>query len=257
MINTTTALPSFLKLLAHDVRWQLLSLLSRSDYRVQELTAALARPQNLVSYHLRKLREEALVTERRSSADSRDVYYSLDMEQLQALYLSSGQALHPALTMPAVPAFLPNTAVPRRFLFLCTYNSARSQLAEGLLRAMVPASVMVQSAGNRPTAVHPLAIRAAYALNIDIHQQTSTHLDQFIDQEFDYVITVCDQVREICPTFPATTEQIHWSLPDPAAVVGSEEVRYQAFVETARNLQVRLQFFLQMIVASPNNKTTI
>jgi ArsR family transcriptional regulator, arsenate/arsenite/antimonite-responsive transcriptional repressor / arsenate reductase (thioredoxin) len=249
MITTNiTPLPDFLRLLAHELRWQLLNLLSRSDYRVQELTSLLDKPQNLVSYHLRLLREGALVTERRSNADRRDIYYSLDMAQLYTLYRESGQTLHPALVPEqlAVPTFLPHTAVPHRFLFLCTHNSARSQLAEAFLRQMVPAHVLVQSAGSHPsTAVHPLAIRAAQELfQLDIRHQTPTPLAQIANETFDYVITVCDQMREVCPTFPATTQQIHWSLADPTAVHGSPDEQYQAFCDIAHTLQTRLQFLL-------------
>ncbi len=196
-----------------------------------------------------------MVTERRSSADGRDVYYSLDLGHLQTLYLTSGRALHPALTAASVPSFLPHTAVPRRFLFLCTHNSARSQLAEGILRSLVPADVVVQSAGSHPTAVHPLAIEAAQTLGLDISQQRSNHLSDLLNQPFDYVITVCDQVREVCPTFPATTQQIHWSLADPTAVSGSPTEQYQAFLTTAQHLQTRLQFLLTALAAQQTDPT--
>jgi DNA-binding transcriptional ArsR family regulator len=89
--------PDFLKLLAHELRWKLLTALSRSDHRVQELVELLGQPMNLVSYHLKQLRSQQLVSERRSSADGRDVYYSLDFEVLRACYLAAGAALHPAL----------------------------------------------------------------------------------------------------------------------------------------------------------------
>ncbi len=97
-VTTVSPVPDFLKILAHDLRWQLLSTLTESDRRVQELVETLQRPQNLISYHLRQLRTHHLVHERRSSADARDVYYSLDLAQLQRLYQDSGEALHPALT---------------------------------------------------------------------------------------------------------------------------------------------------------------
>jgi protein-tyrosine-phosphatase/DNA-binding transcriptional ArsR family regulator len=251
----------FLKLLGHDVRWQLLAALAQSDRRVQELVALLQRPQNLISYHLRLLRDGRIVHERRSSADGRDIYYSLDLNQLRNLYLESGQALHPALAgtgvgqeieidgeskeQPMSEALLQKR--PHRVLFLCTHNSARSQLAEGILRVQGGDSVEVFSAGSEPSKVHPLAIKAAVALNIDLAGQHSKHMDEFNGQTFNIVITVCDKVREICPVFPVETRQIHWSFPDPAAVTDSEQQQYQAFLQTARELSTRIGYLLLMI----------
>lgn len=216
----------------------------------------LQRPQNLVSYHLRLLREGQIVHERRSSADGRDVYYSLDLDHLRALYLDSGQALHPALTTTAdgqeselnlESKMRLHQARPYRVFFLCTHNSARSQLAEGILRAQAGDNVEVFSAGSEPSGIHPLAIRAAANLNIDLSGQHSKHMDEFRDQKFDVVITVCDKVREVCPVFLAETRQIHWSFPDPAAVTGSEQQRYQAFTQTAQELSTRIRYLLLML----------
>lgn len=251
--------PDFLKLLAHEVRWRLVSALAASDRRVQELVTLLERPQNLVSYHLRLLREGQLVKERRSSADGRDVYYSLDLDHLRTLFLESGQALHPALahaqtstlewTQPGKERekLRSKSKRPHRVLFLCTHNSARSQLAEGILRVSGGDLVEAFSAGSESGQVHPLAIRAGAALDIDISQQCSKHLDDFAGQSFDYVITVCDRMREVCPVFPDDPRKIHWSFPDPAAVKGSEEIRYQAFKQTARELHTRISYLLLMI----------
>lgn len=260
--------PHILKMMAHDVRWQLLRALALSDRRVQELADILQRPQNLVSYHLRLLRDHNLVRERRSSADGRDVYYTLDLEYVRAQYQQGGQALHPALTYepatevvpantPATPATRvtavdPATAAagppePYRVLFLCTHNSARSQLAEGILRATGGELVLAFSAGNEPSRVHPLAIRAAAALQIDISQQRSKHLDELAGQQFDAIITVCDRLREACPVFPNDPLQIHWSFPDPAAVAGDEATRFSAFLRTARELVTRIGYLRLML----------
>lgn len=253
MMNPFSSTPNpsldFLKMLSHDVRWQLLAALSESDHRVQELVEKLKRPQNLISYHLRLLRDGELVQERRSSADGRDVYYSLNLEQLHTLYLTSGRALHPALATDskAETKEVSGERRPYRVLFLCTQNSARSQLAEGILRAQGGPRVEAFSAGSRPTGIHPLAARAAAALNIDISGQRSQHMDDFAGQSFDAVITVCDKVREVCPVFPAETKQIHWSFPDPAEAPGSETERYQAFVKTAQELSTRIRYLLMMI----------
>ncbi len=251
----TDSPPKFLKLLAHDMRWALMIALAESDRRVQELVALLQRPQNLISYHLRLLREGQVVKERRSSADGRDVYYSLDLNYLRALYLESGQMLHPVLVQGCTksgdilppPTNMREGQRPWRILFLCTHNSARSQLAEGIMRASGSDLVEVFSAGNEPGQVHPLAIRAAAALQIDISGQYSKQMDEFAGQSFDYVITVCDRVREVCPVFPGEPRQMHWSFPDPAAVSGSEEEQLAAFLQTARELSTRISYLRLMM----------
>lgn len=252
--STPTTL-DFLKLLAHELRWQLISALVESDRRVQELVERLQRPQNLISYHLRLLRNQALVAERRSSADSRDVYYSLNLSRLQTLFLESGQALHPALGQSVTaPQVAEGMGDPVRVLFLCTHNSARSQLAEAILRANGRGRAIVFSAGTEPSQVHPLVVRAAAAMNLDLSQHRSKHVDEFAGQTFDYVITVCDRAREICPLFPGQPQQIHWSFPDPAAVTGSETQQLQAFLQTARELATRISYFLLILERSSNRE---
>lgn len=231
----------FLKLLAHDLRWQLLVALAHSDYRVQELADQLQRPMNLVSYHLRQLREAGLVQEQRSSADGRDLYCSLDMAEFSRRFRASGALLNPAF---ASDTPIPPRTTPARILFLCTHNSARSQMAEGLLRAkrgMRPIEVF--SAGDQPGAVHPAAIAALQALEIDITTQKSKHLDAFQGQDFDTLVTVCDQVREHCPVFPGTPDAIHWSIPDPAMATGTP-AEAEIFRATARQLAARIDHLL-------------
>jgi thioredoxin type arsenate reductase len=243
--------PPFLKLLGHELRWQLLTVLGGSDRRVQELVDLLARPQNLVSYHLRLLREAELVRERRSSQDGRDIYYSLDVGRLESLYRATGQALHPALEAASSTASSGRdgqTDRPcMRVIFLCTENSARSQMAEGILRKAGGELVDVSSAGSQPGEVHPLAIRAMAEMGVDISAQRAKHMAQFVDERFDYVITVCDRVREVCPVFPDDPERIHWSFEDPAAAQGGAEERYAAFQRTARELVTRVSYLLLMI----------
>ncbi len=241
--------PPFLKLLAHELRWQLLTLLVRSDYRVQELVRLVGQPANLVSYHLKQLRAHHIVHERRSTADARDVYYTLDLDVVRQHYEAVGNAIHPLLHEPESP---PNTqsatltARQVRVLFLCTHNSARSQMAEGLLRSMSKGRVDVVSAGSQPTVVHSDAIATLAALQIDISQQRSKSLDELADQQFDYIITVCDQVREICPVSPNDPEQVHWGFADPAAIDDPTE-RRAAFVRTARELSTRISHLLLLI----------
>lgn len=244
----------FLKLLSHHLRWQILRLLSLSDLRVQEMVAALDLPQNLVSYHLQRLRSYELVIERRSQADAREVYYSLNVKRLRQLFFSSAEALHPALDRPVVENSGEDfEKLPLlRVLFLCTHNSARSQMAEGLLRARSGGRIQVFSAGNEPSRVHPLAIRAMNELGIDISEHSSKSLTEFLGQEFDYVITVCDKARETCPFFPGNPIRIHWSLPDPSAVEGDEDRRYQAFRDIALQLDTRIGYLLAAITRRIN-----
>ena len=126
---------------------------------------------------------------------------------------------------------------PIKVLILCTANSARSQMAEGLLRAMAGDRVVVHSAGTKATAVNPYAVRAMAEAGIDISNQFSKKLDRFLDQPFDYVITVCDHAAEQCPLFPGKAERIHWGLIDPAAVEGDDTEKLQAFRQVRDQLR--------------------
>jgi arsenate reductase len=110
-----------------------------------------------------------------------------------------------------------------RVLFLCTHNSARSQMAEGLLRRLGGGRFEAFSAGTEATLVRPLAIRAMAELDIDISAQESKSLDRYLTQPFDAVITVCDQAAEACPVFPGAKRRLHWSFPDPSKATGTEE----------------------------------
>src|SRR5450631_3986599 len=111
----------------------------------------------------------------------------------------------------------------KRVLFLCTHNSARSQMAEGLLRKKAGDHFEVFSAGTEATRVHPLAIAAMSELGIDISHQRSKTLNQYVDEHFDYVITVCDKANENCPLFPGDTQRIHWSFEDPSQASGTDD----------------------------------
>ena len=128
-----------------------------------------------------------------------------------------------------------------RVLILCTGNSARSQMAEGLLRHDGGDSFKVASAGTKPSHVRPEAIAAMREIGIDISGQRSKSVNEFAGQSFDYVITVCDNAKESCPVFPAATKRIHWSLDDPAAVQGSEEQRLAEFRRVRDQLRSHLR----------------
>ncbi|NUO80975.1 arsenate reductase ArsC [candidate division KSB1 bacterium] len=131
-----------------------------------------------------------------------------------------------------------------RVIFICTHNSARSQMAEGLLRHLAGERYDVFSAGTQSTRVNPLAIQAMAEKGIDISQHTSDHIDKFMGMEFDYVITVCDNAKESCPYFPTNKTQWHWSFADPAAATGSEEQRLAKFREIRDQIEKRLQTLL-------------
>lgn len=113
----------------------------------------------------------------------------------------------------------------RRLLVLCTANSARSQMAEGLFRAALGEGWDVCSAGARPTRVRPEAIEVMAEIGIDLSGHRSKSTDEFLGQEFDYVVTVCDSARDACPVFPGRAERIHWGLPDPEGIEGFRAVR--------------------------------
>jgi arsenate reductase len=132
----------------------------------------------------------------------------------------------------------------QRVLILCTGNSARSQMAEGLLRALAGDRFDVFSAGSKPSTVNPLAIAAMDERGIDIRSQRSKHLNEYLDQPFDYVITVCDNAAETCPIFPGPAQRIHWSFPDPAAVAGGEAERLAAFQQVREALEAQLRGWL-------------
>ncbi len=114
-----------------------------------------------------------------------------------------------------------------RVLFLCTGNSARSQMAEALLRRRAGEGVAVASAGTDPVAVHPLTIAVLAERGIDVRDASSDHVNRYVDEDWDYVITVCDRAAESCPTFPGETEQRHWSFPDPAAAEGDQRTAFR------------------------------
>jgi len=132
----------------------------------------------------------------------------------------------------------------RRVLVLCTHNSARSQMAEGFLRALGGDRVDVESAGTEATRVHPLAIRVMDEVGIDLRAHTSKTLDRFLDERWDYVITVCDSANERCPLFPGAATRLHWSFDDPSAVTGAEAERLAGFRRVRDEIRARLREWL-------------
>jgi protein-tyrosine-phosphatase len=245
--------PRFLRLAGHPLRWRLLSELARSDRRVGELCELAGRRQSLVSYHLRQLRDGGLVWTRRSIADGRDSYYVLDLARCGELLCTAGVSLHPGLA-PIPPAPGESRSAPARVLFLCTGNSARSQIAEALCEQLSGGAVSAVSAGSHPKPVHPNAVRVMRERGIDLAGCRSKHLSEFSGLRFDYVISLCDRVREVCPEFPGAPELIHWSIPDPAREPGSHEETLPAFERTAAELGTRIHFLLEAIESTTTSR---
>ncbi|WP_163508169.1 ArsR family transcriptional regulator [Fodinicola acaciae] len=235
------AAPEFVQLSAHPLRWRLLTELAVGDRRVRELVDSVGERQSLISYHLRLLRDGGLVTARRSSFDGRDSYYHLDLDRCAGLLTATGPALHPALQLtPSPPPVLARTV---SVLFSCTGNSGRSPIAEALLRQATD-HVDVTSAGSNPKPqVHPHAVRLLRDdFGIDIGDQRPRHLDALADHRFDFVVTLCDKVREVCPDFPGHPRHLHWSMPDPAG-----EGTYAAYRRTAADIQTRVRHLIPVL----------
>lgn len=246
--DANTVSPSrFVQLLADEQRWRLLQELARSDRKVSELTELVGRPQNLVSYHLASLRNAGIVSARSSSADRRDTYYRIEMRRCADSLREVGSALQPGLRLDVVSPRPLDGRPPRRrpsVLFLCTGNSARSQMAEALLEHHSGGVIRARSAGSHPKPLHPNAVRVMAEAGIDISSRKSKHLDRFTETRFDRVITLCDKVREVCPQFPGAAETAHWSMPDPASEGGADAQSYPAFKRTAEELESRIPFLI-------------
>ena len=239
--------PEVLRLAGHPLRWRLLGELARSDRRVRELCALVGEPQSLVSYHLGQLRQAGLVRAHRSSFDGRQTYYSVDLARCAELLAASGQRLHPGVRLVAAPRDNGRTTAQARVLFVCTGNSARSQMAEALIERQAGGSVVAVSAGSHPKPLHPNTVRVMRAYGIDLAGRPSRHLSEFTGERFDYVVSLCDRVREVCPPFPGRTETIHWSIADPTREGDSDSETYPAFERTAAELETRVGFLVQLI----------
>lgn len=135
---------------------------------------------------------------------------------------------------------------PIRVLFICTHNSARSQIAEALLAHYGGADFLVRSAGTEATRVNPYAVGVLNEMGIDWSKATSKVLTAFVDQPWDYVITVCDRAKQACPVFPGAEQSLHWGLDDPSEVQGTEEEKVAAFRRTQLEVTARLRPFIEV-----------
>jgi ArsR family transcriptional regulator, arsenate/arsenite/antimonite-responsive transcriptional repressor / arsenate reductase (thioredoxin) len=250
--------PRFLRLAGHPLRWRLLSELARSDRRVGELCELAGQPQSLVSYHLRQLRDGGVVSARRSLADGRDTYYVLELARCGELLVSAGASLHPGLASAVGSHHGRHRGLAgARALFLCTGNSARSQMAEVLAEQLSDGALRATSAGSHPKPLHPNAVRVMRERGIDLSGRRSKHFSEFTGRRFDYVISLCDRVREVCPEFPGTPQAIHWSVRDPAREPGTDDETLPAFERTATELEMRIGFLLEAMRQTTGNEEVI
>lgn len=242
---------ALVQLLADEVVWRLMRALAAGDLHLRDLQVQLNIPQQVVQVlekRLAQLEQLGLVSSRISDTNPNLRYYRLQMDRLRSVVQQIIGALHPSLQLAPEPEAQPITPAPTRprVLFLCTENSARSQLAEALLRQLSGGSVEAYSAGTQPSKVNPLVMEI---LGEAAHGLRSKHVDEFHGQHFDYVITLCDHAREVCPAFTNADKQLHWSLPDPAAAE-DESARQRAFSATACELTRRIRYLLTFIEAS-------
>jgi ArsR family transcriptional regulator, arsenate/arsenite/antimonite-responsive transcriptional repressor / arsenate reductase (thioredoxin) len=283
MTSAPDDVPVFVQLAGHELRWRLLRELAESDRRVRELVTETGEPQNLVSYHLGKLRSAGLVTTRRSAADGRDIYYHLDLARCADLLAGTGAALHPGLDPASPRAESPRSASRGsasrgsasrgsasrgsasrgsassqrptrrqvRVLFLCTGNTARSPMAAALLRHQSNGTVEATSAGSHPKLLSPHAVRALEEYGVDLSGHRPRHVDSFTTERFDYVISLCDRVREVCPDFAYHPRFVHWSIPDPNAATDADPggPGYPAFRRVAAELDSRIRFLVPALQA--------
>lgn len=231
-----------LKLLSDDTRWKLIRALRHSDQQASELAKVCQLPNNLVSYHLGLLRQAGLVQIHRSDADARVLYYGLDLTALELAYGQIGTAL-------VLPEAVPAPASPATVIFLCTHNSARSQMAEGWLRQLSGGRIIARSAGVTPTTLHPLAVQAMAEVGIDIGYQRSKGLEGIGEATPDIVVTVCDLAREQCPVELQRVPFLHWSVADPVPTTRDEPGRLEVFRAAREHLRVRVQGLLGSVPA--------
>jgi ArsR family transcriptional regulator, arsenate/arsenite/antimonite-responsive transcriptional repressor / arsenate reductase (thioredoxin) len=171
------------------------------------------------------------------------------------LLSATGIALHPAVRLASIdPAPPTRRGRKPRVLFLCTGNSARSQMAEALLEHRTSGAMTARSGGSHPKPLHANAVRVMAERGIDISEQRSKHLDRFTRDRFDRVITLCDKVREICPEFEGQPVTAHWSMADPAAEGSDAGSSYRAFVRTADEIEDRVGLLIAQLTTETSKE---
>jgi arsenate reductase len=182
------------------------------------------------------------IAEQRATIDRR----RNELDRLEAELVDLGDTIAAAGRARTARKDRSVTDSPVRVLFVCTGNSARSQIAQALLERFGGADFVVESAGTAPKRVNPFAIRVLAEIGIDWSAARSKSVDEFVDQPFDYVITVCDRARQSCPVFPGRYNALHWGLEDPAEVEGTDEEKLAAFRQTRLELTERLRPFVEI-----------
>jgi protein-tyrosine-phosphatase/DNA-binding transcriptional ArsR family regulator len=248
-VDSPSGYPWFIRLVGHPVRWRLLTELAGSDLRVRELVDRVGEPQNLLSYHLRVLRTGGLVSATRSSFDARDSYYRLDLDRCAEGLAGTAAALHPALGVtPSPPLPMPARDDARpSVLFVCSGNSARSPLAEAMVRRRAGDLVRVSSAGTRPKdRIHPHVARVLREqYGIELGGQVPRPLDLTSGGGFDHVVTLCDRAREQVSGSVSQRDLVHWSVPDPAGGPdASRRDSYRRFATVAADIDSRVRYLL-------------
>jgi ArsR family transcriptional regulator, arsenate/arsenite/antimonite-responsive transcriptional repressor / arsenate reductase (thioredoxin) len=254
--------PPVLGVLAHDLRWTIVSLLVPGDLRTSEIVTRTGQAPSLVSYHLARLRDAGVVSVRRSTADGRDSYHALDLDAIGGAVTGMASQIHPGLLAAAASraaevgaaehraaedwasedrAAEP-TGPPARVLFICSGNSARSPMAEGWLNHLGGGQVTARSAGISPGSLHPLAVAAMAEQGVDISGHRPTHVSELAADGFTRVITLCDKARENCGEL--RTASVHWSIPNPAQAHPPD---LDAFRLTTRELRTRIRYLLPVL----------
>jgi ArsR family transcriptional regulator, arsenate/arsenite/antimonite-responsive transcriptional repressor / arsenate reductase (thioredoxin) len=240
--------PPVLGVLAHDLRWTIVSLLVPGDLRTGEIVARTGQAPSLVSYHLARLRDAGLVSVRRSTADGRDSYHALDLDAIGSAVAGVASQIHPGLLAEAgVPAPGQPRPAAARVLFICSGNSSRSPMAEGWLNHLGGGRVTACSAGISPGSLHPLAVAAMAEHGVDISGHRPAQLSEFADESFTRVITLCDRARENCGELLTDSVTGHWSIPNPAQAHPPD---LDAFRATARELHTRIRYLLPTLAGS-------
>lgn len=242
--------PPVLGVLAHDLRWTIVSLLAPGDLRTSEIVERTGQPPNLVSYHLARLREAGLVSARRSAADGRDSYHALDLDALGRAMAGAAGQIQPGLVTispPDQPGPGGRAQGSVQVLFICSGNSARSPMAAGWVNHLGGGRVTARSAGVSPAQLHPLAVAAMAERGVDISGHRATALAACAGGAFERVITLCDRARENCGQLPPSAMAVHWSIPNPAQAHPPD---LEAFRATARELRRRIGHLLTVLQAA-------